>query len=46
MDRFHGVRELEHEGVGTWVCNNLKWSKIVVREVLGGVHVQKYLAFI
>ena len=36
VDGLHGVRELECEGMGTWVCDDLKGSKIFIRKFLGG----------
>ena len=36
VDGLHGIRESECEGMGTWVCDDLEGSKILIREFLGG----------
>ena len=34
MDGVHGVRELEHKGVGASLCNDCIWPKVLLRELL------------
>ena len=36
VDGLHGVRESECEGMGTWACDDLEGSKILIREIRGG----------
>ena len=45
VHRLHSVRELEHEGVGTWLRYYCKGSEILVGELLGGAHRPKVLSF-
>ena len=41
---LHRVGELVHEGVGTWMHDDLKWSKIFVSEFLGGAYSAEVLS--
>ena len=45
VHRFHSVRELEREGMGTRLRYDCKGSEILVGELLGGVHRPKVLSF-
>ena len=45
MHRLHRVRELECEGMGTGLRYDCKGSKVLVGELLGGVHRPKVLSF-
>ena len=45
VHRFHSVGELECEGVCTWSHYYCEGSKILVGELLGGVHRPKVLHF-
>ena len=45
VHRFHSIRELEHEGVGTWLSYYCEGSKVLVGELLGGVHRLEVLSF-
>ena len=45
VDGLHGVRESKHEGVGFWAHNDLKRSKVLVGQFLGGAHGVEVLGF-